>query len=234
MIDLSKKDGILSIRFSNPEKHNAVGVAEYTLLADTLNESNDDAELIGIVISSEGKTFCAGNKLDEFQTEWPQPDHGSVFAFLNAIASAKLPIVALIQGGAVGVGATMLLHCDIVVMSDKAFLKYPFVPIGISPEGGSSRILPILLGRAKAMEIFLTGRKVMADEAHRLGLCSQVVAHDDLCREAERWIEILNAPPAGAIAATKRLIQSEFNMPMSEYLEHEIQTINSLLRQRRS
>lgn len=229
MITIEDRSGSRVITFARAEKHNALGVADYQLIGDSLRELNDRNDISSVQIVSEGRTFCAGNNLAEFKTEWPQPAKGPVFQFFSALAATRVPIIAGVQGGAIGVGATMLLHCDVILMTDEAWLSYPFVPRGIAPEGGASEMLPARLGYTRAMEILLSGRKIAAAEAVSLGLGSKLVAADSLATEVLAWSEQINELPREAVIETKQLLKANYASVVPELFENELQVINKLI-----
>ena len=222
-------DGVWHVEFRNPAKRNALGVASYAALADTLLAASAAADLRVVLMSGQGPMFCAGNDIAEFATEWPQPAGGPVVRFLQALANVPVPVIAAVQGGAIGIGATMLLHCDVVVVAPDAFLQYPFTDRGIAPEGASSLLLPRLVGTLRATELLLTGRRVDAEEALTLGLVSQVSAARQQFEQALQTAHQLAAKPKDAVVATKRLLRQEMAETISARFEQEIGTINHLL-----
>lgn len=218
--------GVQHIEIDRPQVRNALGQREYGQLADRLEAAVAD-RCTAIVLTSRGPTFCAGNELAEFETSWPQPAHGPVYRFLAALAACPCPLVAGVQGGAVGIGATLLLHCDAVYMQRDAFLAYPFVKLGISVEGGSSWLLPARIGYLRAMEILLESRKVPAEEAQRLGLATGVV-ESAVGEHAVAAAERIGALDAAAVQATKRQLRREAASFPGRF-EDEIQAINALI-----
>ncbi|WP_101675384.1 enoyl-CoA hydratase/isomerase family protein [Alloalcanivorax mobilis] len=233
MVHIDTSNGVLTVTFDEPERRNALGVADYTRLAGALSTAAKDPTLRAVLIRATGTVFCAGNRLDEFETEWPQPDDGPVLRFFTALAAAPVPVIAAVQGGAVGVGATLLLHCDLVLCSDAAFLKFPFVPLGIAPEGASSRLLPERLGISRAMDILLTGRKVEAGEIDALGLGIKVGDGEALEQRAGDWLKRFAELPADAVRTTKALIRRPLEADINERFDVEIRAINGLLEQQR-
>jgi enoyl-CoA hydratase/carnithine racemase len=200
----------------------------YLALAEALRGAASDGDVRAVLICSAGPVFCAGNDLAEFATEWPQPPDGPVLGFLRALHDLDKPVVAAVQGGAVGIGATMLLHCDLVVAAPMAFLQFPFVDLGIAPEGGSSILLPRLGGHARAMEILLTGRRVPAEEALALGLVSRIAgAAQD---EAAALARDIAAKLPEAVRATRRLLRDD---AVRQRFSEEIDTIGDLILRRR-
>jgi len=222
------EERIFHIRICRPEKRNALGVADYEQLAGALNDIGDAAV---VVLSSEGNVFCAGNDLAEFSTEWPQPKNGPIVRFLTALSNVPVPVIAIVQGPAVGIGATMLLHCDIVIAGRDASLRYPFVSLGLAPEGASSLLLPQTIGRQRAMELLLTGRAISADEAVTLGLVTFIGKSADLMQEGMVLAGTIGNYPRAAVVATKTLLLGPSRSTVEHCFELEIETINELILQ---
>jgi len=221
--------GVWHVELQRPEKRNALGTEAYMLLADMLCQISAMPDARAVVLSGQGEAFCAGNDLDEFATHWPQPPGGAVVRFLQALHGMSLPLVAAVQGAAVGIGATMLLHCDLVVAAPGAFLQFPFVDRGITAEGAASLLLPLRLGHARAMDLLLTGRRVHADEALSLGLVTRIGRDRPPLTEALDLARAVAAKPPEAVAATKRLVRQGVTERVLPRFEQEIQAINELL-----
>ena len=172
----------LHLRLNRPEKKNAITQAMYATLANNLNSAAGDFAVRSVVISGEGKAFTAGNDIMDFMNEEITMS-SPVFHFLKAIHDFPKPLIAAVQGNAVGIGTTMLMHCDLVYAAPDTIFSMPFVTLGLVPEAGSSLLFPRLVGHAKASEIFLTGRGFEADEGLEMGLINSV---DNLKRSCSR------------------------------------------------
>lgn len=220
-------DGVRHLEIERPERHNALNIPLYEALTAALKDASEDPAVRVIVLSSAGKSFCAGNDLADFDSAWPQPPRGPVYQFLETLYHTKLPIVAAVQGAAIGVGATLLLHCDVIFAAPDAYLRFPFVDLGIVMEGGSTHLLPRLLGQARAMEIMLSGRKVGSVEAHHLGLITSVV--DNPAQAAHDFVAMVATKSVAAVRATKRLSRWSLDAYLPDRLEAEIQEINKLI-----
>jgi enoyl-CoA hydratase/carnithine racemase len=230
MIYVGETDpGVWHIELRRPEKRNALGVADYAALADALERIAASPDARAAVLSGRGNSFCAGNNLAEFKTHWPQSLDGPLMRFLNALSVAPVPVIAAIQGAAVGIGATMLLHCDIVIAASDAFLQFPFVDRGIAPEAASSLLLPLRIGYGRTMELFLTGRRVEAEEAVTLGLVTRVLKEQSPDRVALEVARLIAAKPSLAVRATKHLVRARLAESMAACFAEEIGTINRLL-----
>lgn len=219
-------EGVWRIEIRREDKRNALCQAMYVALAEALREASARSDVRAVLLCSAGEVFCAGNDLGEFATDWPQPKDGPVLRFLQALHDLDKPVVAAVQGGAIGIGATMLLHCDLVLAAPQAFLRFPFVELGITVEGGASLLLPLRLGHATAMEILLTGRRVPAGEALALGLVTRICEARPPAEEAEDLALAIAAKPPAAVRATKRLLR---DAAVRKRFAEEIDMIGDLL-----
>lgn len=208
-IKTERDAGILSLTLARPGRKNALTDAMYGKLADEIDGSAADKSVRVILLQGEGDLFCAGNDLGEFalQSEGKGPAVRQVFRFLRALARTTTPIVAAVQGKAVGVGTTMLLHCDLVVLADDAQLLTPFVNLALVPEAASSLLLPQRIGHVRAYEMFALGEPVSAADALAWGLANRVVARADLQASARQMAQRLATRPRGSLVATKRLMR---------------------------
>jgi enoyl-CoA hydratase/carnithine racemase len=220
-------DGVRHLEIQRPDRHNAMNIVLYERLTLALKDASRDPMVRVVVLSSVGKSFCAGNDLADFDTAWPQPSHGPVYQFLETLYRTEIPIIAAVQGAAIGVGATMLLHCDVIYAAPQAYLRFPFVDIGIVMEGGSTHLLPRLIGQARSMEILLSGRKVAAEEADRLGLISGITENPAEAALAFAGT-VANKSPL-AVRTTKRMAHWSLDPHFPERMEAEIQEVNRLI-----
>jgi enoyl-CoA hydratase/carnithine racemase len=227
LVSTSIAPGLLELDFNRAEKHNAINTSLYEELETGLRAAQSNTELRAVVLTASGKSFCAGNDLAEFDTSWPQPDDGPVFRFLSALHYLDVPLIAAVQGAAIGIGATMLLQCDVIYAAPASYLRFPFVDLGIALEGGSSHFLFTWLGRPRAMEILLSGRQVPAAEAEQLGLISRVV--DDPQSSARQFAHRLTGKSAAAMRATKRLARRSLESVFPKRFAEELAAVNELL-----
>jgi enoyl-CoA hydratase/carnithine racemase len=206
---VEKAEGILTLTLARPEKKNALTNAMYGKLADTLEAAETDPEARVIVIRGEGDMFTAGNDVGEFAAIAAGGARGEqhVHRFLRALVQASRPLIAAVQGRAVGIGTTMLLHCDLVVLADNALLSTPFVSLALVPEAASSLLLPMRIGHARAYEMFALGETVSARNALDWGLANRLVPQERLYEEAGELAAKLARQPAGALSTTKRLMR---------------------------
>jgi len=209
-VRVENNKGILTITLARPDKKNALTDAMYGKLADTIESAEFDPSARVILIRGEGDMFTAGNDVGEFAAMATGVFKGErhVGRFVQAIAKSSRPLVAAVQGRAVGIGTTMLLHCDLVVLADNALLSTPFVNLALVPEAASSLLLPLRIGYARAYEMFALGEAVDAKSALAWGLANRVVPVEKLDAEARALASRLAKQPAGAISATKRLMRN--------------------------
>ncbi len=210
---------VLVLKLDRAEKKNALTQEMYQTLATKINEAAGDFGIRCVVISSEGDSFTAGNDINDFANN-PQMDEGSpVFNFLFAIHNFPKPLIAAVHGRAVGIGTTMLMHCDIVTANPNSVFSMPFVSLGLVAEGGSSYLFPRLVGHAKASEILLTGRSFAADEALQMGLINEVSA--DHFGAAMKFANILAEQPPTAVINTKALLKSGSHEAINQVMRAE-------------
>ena len=204
-------DGILTLTFNRPEKKNALTQAMYGAAADAINAAQDDKNVRVILLTGAGDAFTAGNDIADFAGAGSAPREGEppVARYLKAILYCEKPLIAAVNGLAIGVGVTMLLHCDLVYAGETATFQTPFVNLGLVPEAASSLLLPRAIGTQKANEMFLLGRKVGAEEAERIGLAAATVPDAELMKTARAAASALAAKAPGAVKATKKLARGE-------------------------
>jgi enoyl-CoA hydratase/carnithine racemase len=209
-IKIEMTDNILTLTLARPDKKNALTNAMYGVLTDALLAAEIDPAVRAIVIRGEGDMFTAGNDVGEFAAMATGAFKGErhVSRFVEAIARANRPLVAAVQGRAVGIGTTMLLHCDFVLLAEDAKLSTPFVNLALVPEAASSLLLPLRIGYARAYEMFALGETMDARTALTLGIANRVVPLADLHGEARSIAQRLARLPAGSLAATKRLMRN--------------------------
>ncbi|WP_044872780.1 enoyl-CoA hydratase [Pseudomonas sp. LFM046] len=201
--------GVLAVTLSRLDKKNALTNGMYGALADAIQRAESDADVRVVLIQADGELFTSGNDLGEFaeQATGKGPAELNVLRFLQNLAVTTIPIVAAVQGKAVGVGTTMLLHCDYVVLSEDAQLSAPFVNLALVPEAGSSYLLPARTGHVRAFQLFSLGESIDAKSAVAWGIANTVVPGEDLRTEARRVAEKLATKPLGSLKATKQLMR---------------------------
>jgi enoyl-CoA hydratase/carnithine racemase len=197
------------VRFNRPEKRNAITFQMYQQLTRAFSDAQADDAVRAMLLSGAGASFSAGNDLQDFLTGPPFSGAHPAMEFLRALATFGKPLVAAVHGATVGIGVTMLLHCDLIVASRNTQLSLPFVGLGLVPEAGSSLLLPRLVGYQRAAELLLLGQPFSADTAFRLGLINSVVEEAALLDEARSLARALAQQPPAALAATRRLLRGD-------------------------
>jgi enoyl-CoA hydratase/carnithine racemase len=200
---------VCEVRFNRPEKRNALTVAMYEAFGRALHESQADAGVRVVLLSGEGAGFSAGNDLNDFLQVREFTSSHPVMGLLRTLATFGKPLVAAVHGQTVGIGVTMLLHCDLVIAARSTQLSLPFVKLGLVPEAASSLLLPRLLGPQRAAELLFFGEPFDAEKAQRLGLVNRVVEHAALMTEARALARALAQQPAAALQATRRLLRGD-------------------------
>ncbi|MFC3440862.1 enoyl-CoA hydratase-related protein [Sphingobium rhizovicinum] len=217
-VAISENQGVIEIRIDRPDKKNALTGAMYRAMTAALADAASRPEIGVVLFAGEGDAFCAGNDLKDFMAG---PEGGAAaFDFIFALALFDKPIVAAVQGLAVGVGATMLLHCDLVYAAPDARFVMPFVNLGIVAEAGSSLLAPARLGHAKAAALLLLGEPMDADAADRAGLVTAIVPADGLLAHARAKAAALMAKPPQALMTTRRLMKGD-PAPLVARIEEE-------------
>ena len=199
---------VVTIEIARPEKKNALTQAMYTAMAEALIAANADASVRAVLITGQPGIFTSGNDIQDFMQRPPQGDESPVIRFMHALLDCDKPVVAAVTGGAVGIGTTMLLHCDLVYVSDEARLAMPFVSLGLVPEYASSLLLPALLGHAKAAEKLMLGEPFSGSDAVDCGIANAVLPAGEVVNHARRMAERFNALPPAAVRETKRLMRA--------------------------
>jgi len=207
-VSTNDQAGVRRVLLDRPHKKNALTVAMYAVLADAIESASAD-DIGALLIEASGDTFTAGNDLRDFLEQPPHGDDAPVSRFLRSLITTDVPIVAAVRGAAVGIGTTMLLHCDVVLASPTAKFKVPFVDLGLVPEAGSSVLLARRIGRARAGAALYLGETIGADRAYADGLVTRLVADDALDTEAAAAARAIAAKPRQAVRETKRLVNHD-------------------------
>ncbi len=217
-IEITRDGGRLRIRMNRPERRNAITVAMYAALANAIEGAAEDDTVRLITLEGAGEDFTAGNDLADFLAEMPPPGTSDipVWRLLRALARNQVPLLAAVHGNAVGIGTTMLLHCDLVIAEEGTRFVMPFVDLGLVPEAASSLILPRLAGRRRAARYLLLGEAFGTEDAAGFGLVSHIVPTGELPTALESMVEALLAKPAQALQLTQRLLRRG---PTEEVLE---------------
>ncbi len=207
---VTRQDTILSIRLNRPDKKNALSAPMYAAIADAIGAGDTEPDIRAILFTAEGDIFSAGNDLADFAAAVADTSDEAlhhVERFLRALVMAEKPLIAAVAGDGVGVGATMLLHCDIVVIAEDAKLITPFTRLGLTPEAGSSLLLPARIGQARAFAMLALGQPLKGQDAARFGLVTEAVPRADVELRARQFAESCCALPPEAMLITKRLMR---------------------------
>jgi enoyl-CoA hydratase/carnithine racemase len=210
-IRVSEEGAILRLTLDRAEKKNALTNEMYAALTTQLERAERDESVRVVLIDAEGDIFCAGNDLNDFAaiaSGQLRRDQIKSFDFLHALARASCPIITAVQGSAVGIGVTLLLHSDIAVVAEDAKLSVPFVDLGLVPEAASSVLMPGRIGHARAFEMFALGKALVGSVAVAMGLANTCVPCHEVLGRAYEYAHQLVARPAGAVRATKRLMRN--------------------------
>lgn len=215
----STDNQILTLTLNRPEKQNAITREMYQTLANAIIEANGDFGVRAVLITSSSQHFTAGNDLFDFLNTPPLEEGSPVMNFLGAIHNLSKPLLAAVSGNAVGIGTTMLFHCDVVIAAPNSKFSMPFVNLGLVPEAGSSLLFPRLVGHQRASKVFLTGEPFGSEEALTMGLIAEI---------SETPLEIANsiaakiaAQPPNAVIQTKALLKSELHEKVSAVMRAE-------------
>jgi enoyl-CoA hydratase/carnithine racemase len=205
LIDTSA--GVMTLTLNRLEKKNSLTGVMYATLADALAQARDDTAVRAVVFQGHETIFSAGNDIADFLKVPPSKPDAPVFRFLQGISTFPKPIVAAVCGPAVGIGTTMLFHCDLVYAGDNAAFSMPFVNLGLCPEAASSYLAPQLMGYGRAAEALLLGEPCMVEAALEMGLVSRIVPPAEAAALAQRQAQKLAAKPLNALIETKRLMK---------------------------
>jgi enoyl-CoA hydratase/carnithine racemase len=206
---VSSAAGVCEIRLNRPEKRNAITLAMYEALCAALAQAQADPTLRAVLLSGEGAGFSAGNDLNDFLGGLKFDGDHPIIRLLRALATFGKPLLAAVHGQTVGIGTTLLLHCDLVVAARSTVFSMPFVKLGLVPEAASSLLLPRLVGQQRAAELLLLGKPFDAATGHSMGLVNRVVEDADLLREARALAQEIAAQPLAALLAARRLLRGD-------------------------
>ncbi|HEX4596772.1 MAG TPA: enoyl-CoA hydratase [Burkholderiaceae bacterium] len=222
-------DGIARIQIARPERKNAITGAMYTALADALTAAEADASVRVMLLHGQPDIFSAGNDLEDFLRSPPQGADAPVFRFMGVLAGAAKPVVAAVNGAAVGIGTTLLLHCDLAYCADDSRFSLPFVNLALCPEFGSSLLLPLSAGYHRAAEKLMLGEPASAEEALEMGLVNRALPPAEVLGYARRQCERLAKLPPNALRETKRLLKAGWRAAIERAISDESAAFARLL-----
>ena len=219
-IEVAREGRVQIIRFNRADKKNAITRAMYKTMADALVAADGDESIGASLMLGQPDVFTSGNDLADFMAVAMGSEHGGeVGEYLKAIATGTKPLVAAVDGLAVGVGCTTLMHCDLVYASPRAWMQTPFVDLGLVPAAGSSLIAPRLMGHQRAFALRVMGERFSAEQAQQAGLVNEGVASDDLEAHAMGAAERLASKPPEALAISRKLIRGDRDEIVARILE---------------
>lgn len=229
-IKTATHNGVATIEIARPEKKNAITLDMYATMADALTEAHADGAVRAVLLTGQPGIFTSGNDLEDFLQRPNQGLESPPFRFMRALAGCEKPVVAAVTGAAIGIGTTLLLHCDLVYVSDEARLALPFTSLGLVPEFASSLLLPRLLGHARAAEKLLLGDPFGPQDAVDLGLANAVLPAGEVVHHARRVAERFNALPPGAVREAKRMLRAPLQHQLLQTIESETEAFAKRLR----
>jgi enoyl-CoA hydratase/carnithine racemase len=221
-LQIEREQGLLTLRMHRPDKKNALTRAMYSGMAEVLVQADQDKSVRAVLITGGESCFTSGNDVADFIQAPPTGLNSEVFQFMQALFEFSKPVVAAVNGPAVGIGTTLLLHCDLVYVSRDAVLKMPFVNLGLCPEYGSSLILPRLLGHARAAELLLLGQRFTGEQAAAWGIANEALnsGAETLSKAREMALRFQQLAPA-AVADSKRLMRAPGRDELRRVIEEE-------------
>ena len=229
LIDTSA--GVMTITLNRVDKKNSITSAMYAAMADALMQAESDAAVRALVFQGHETIFSAGNDIGDFLNAPISTQDSPVFRFLRGISTFPKPVLAAVCGPAVGIGTTLLFHCDLVYAGDNAAFSMPFVNLGLCPEAASSYLAPQLMGYGRAAEALLLGEPFMAEAALEMGLISRIVPPSEAAALAQRQAQKLAAKPLTSLIETKRLMKKAQAGVVAERMVEEGASFGRLLRE---
>ena len=221
--------GVMTLTINRLNKKNSFTAAMYADMADALVRAEQDAAVRVLIIQGHETIFSAGNDIGDFMNQPPSTADAPVFRFLRGLSGLSKPIVAAVCGPAVGIGTTMLLHCDLIYAGDNAAFSMPFVNLGLCPEAASSLLVPQLMGYPRAAEALMLGEPFMAEAALEMGLINRIVPPAEANALAQRQAQKLAAKPTRSLMEIKRLMKRGNSQLVAECMTEEITTFGRLL-----
>jgi len=230
LIRSETKDRVARIRFDRLDKKNAITAQMYSQLAEALANADASSEVRAILLHGTAECFTAGNDVNDFLNRAPGGEGSPTWHLFKVLPTLVKPVVAAVGGPAVGIGTTLLLHCDLVYAAANARFQLPFVPLGIVPEFGSTFLLPLAAGYQRAAELLLLGQPFTAQKAYEVGIVSEVVSPEDLMARAEKAANLLAALPPESIRLTKRLMRATHETTIKDRIMEEGRLVLERLR----
>ena len=226
---IERAGAVWTLAFNRPEKRNALTHAMYVALVEALEAADADPDVRAVILTGAGNCFTAGNDLQDFLKNPPLGVDSPVIRFLHAISRFSKPLLAAVPGVAVGIGTTMLLHCDLVYAAPNARFQLPFVRLGLVPEAGSSLLLPAIAGYQRAAELLMLGQPFDANKALAAGFVTEIVPEAELIERARGAAHALAELPPASVRLTKRLMKASLGRAVGEQIDAELREFKERL-----
>lgn len=223
--------GVMTLTFNRLDKKNSITAAMYAAMADALQQAAADAAVRVVLLQGHETIFSAGNDIADFLNNPPAGEGSPVFRFLHGIAAFPKPVIAAVSGPAVGIGTTLLFHCDLVYAGDNAAFSMPFVNLGLCPEAASSLLVPQMMGYHRAAEALLMGEPFMAEAALEVGLVNRIVPPTEVNALAQAQARKLAAKPLTSLIETKRLMKKGQAAQVAQQMTEEGASFGRMLRE---
>lgn len=227
-LKIARDGAVLTLTIDRQDRRNALDTATYAALTEQISQASADATLSAVILTGAGEHFTAGNDLRDFQAERGAGDSAGL-TFLRALTTADVPIIAAVEGYAIGIGVTLLQHCDFVHIGEGATLRLPFVALGLCPEGASSLLMPRMAGR-RAAEWLLQGKAFSAEDAREAGLATSVTAKGEALAAAQATAADLARQPPAALRLTKAMMKRADRQAIQETLGYEAEQFRARLK----
>ncbi|QKH35407.1 enoyl-CoA hydratase/isomerase family protein [Achromobacter pestifer] len=221
-LQVSRDGAVLTLTINRPDRRNALDTATYAALTEQIALASADMAVAAVVLTGAGEHFTAGNDLRDFQAERGAGDSAGL-TFLRTLATAEVPVIAAVEGYAIGIGVTLLQHCDFVYTGEGATFRIPFVALGLCPEGASSLLMPRLVGARRAAEWLLQGKAFTAQDACDAGLATSVTAKGQALATAQATAADLERQPRAALRLTKAMLRRPDRQAIQDTLDYEAQ-----------
>ncbi len=223
-------NGVATIEIARPEKKNALTQAMYAAMADALTAASADVAVRCVLFTGQPGLFTSGNDLEDFMKRPPANDESPVFKFMHALIAFDKPVVVAVTGTAIGIGVTMLMHCDFVYVADNAKLVMPFVALGLVPEFASSLLVPQAMGMRRAAEKLMLGDPLTPEQAVECGIANAILPSGEVVAHARRVAERFNSLPPSSVRATKKLMRDPMRESVLAAMRPEITVFGERLR----
>jgi len=230
LIISEENQGVFTITLNRMSKKNALNSAMYRQLGELFIYAGKSSSIHCVLIQGDQNCFCAGNDLQDFIESTKKNDEIAALAFINILAVFNKPIIAAVAGPVVGIGTTMLLHCDMIIAADNSKFKLPFTQLGLCPEAGSSLLLPMRIGQNRAFELLVLGKTFNAEQAHQYGLVNEICLPEALLSTAKDIAQTISALPQDALLTSRRLLKNATSQILPSVMASEAKEFVRLMK----